>query len=674
MNKKMIFGVIIICLLIMIIPFSFIISQEGNENEDHAFDYSYKIGTVQTLTGELSYQGKSMLEAIELYFDIVNENGGLKGEKVKIISYDDGYNPSIALEKTKKLVEEDNVSMIIGGTSASTALSVIDYINKKGITYIHMGCGSVELLEKAGRNVFFIQPTVTMEAMIMAEFAYNKLYASNLMVVYQNDPVGLRSRNALRYYADLRRFNISSEIKIESEDVPFHILLSEIVNNRPDAVIFLTYMSEAHEVLKFIRGHSIDVPAILPSYNLDYVSIGTIGKEAWNNTYTGRWFKSPKSQEIKDFISTFKEKKLKYPNMYHSMGWLISDVLAEGHRKSSYSGGTISGIKSIYSWDSGISTRIDYDNSYNVGIDSMYFVGFKDGRFFEYNTYITPDIIAYYNETATLGKPIDFSDPYNYFGDDKDAEEIYLDKDFKDPVSLIEDISDKIKLIEEYKESDLKEEMSINEYLKTHNNNENDDIQEPEADSNKPDTDTNNYPTKKDEAEPEVDLEYGSPIAGDDFEEEKIESEIKKEAEKNQTDTVNEIQYNDDLYLLLGTWKSNKIGANLEGTKYDGEITLKLKEDNRYYMDITTPGARTNNYNGYWEIKELEGDEKIIFMDQFIPVANYFKAYFQIINYGRTLRLIIKSSDDLPSLGVIEKFNPDEDYSDYSIEFNRNLE
>jgi ABC-type branched-subunit amino acid transport system substrate-binding protein len=639
-------SVIVSIIIVIFSPF-FILAQEGdeiNEEEDieekkdpkiitadvdeNNFTGTYKIGTVQSMSGDLSYQGKSMVEAIALYFDLINEKGGIGKNKIEVIAYDDGSNPSITLEKTKKLVEEDYVQAIIGSTSVSTALAVIDYINRSDITYVHFGGGSVSLMEQAGENVFFLQPTVTMEAMVMTEFAYNSLYGRSLMVIYQDDEFGYRSRNATRVYSENNYMYVVDEVKVNEDNIPYQKILSDALNLSPEVILMYTYMSEANKILTHLRNHNIEIPVVLPSFNLDYVTIGTIGKENWNSTYSGKWLKSSKEEVVQDFITLFRERKLIYPNYFHSIGWALCDIIAEGKRQTvNIYEKLYDNIKLIYSWDEGISSRISFDNPYNVGIDSMYFVGFKDGNFFDYSSFITPQLTSFYTKKGILGVVV------NDNPTDKNDEYI-LDPKYKDFVSKTFELINKLN----------EEKTGVDNISK----------------ENEETTNTTND-------NKEYDSSFYSPISGDDLEEDKDSTNDDNKEEKSE----NLVYKTYDENTLFGKWESTIIGSKLKESKYDGKIVLSFKEDNRYYMTVKKD-KKTNEYNGYWEIVKNDENEKMLLLDQFIPEANLTKSYFIITNSGKLLKLILSEAEDIPSLKNYKKRpTSSSDYFSQTITFSK---
>jgi ABC-type branched-subunit amino acid transport system substrate-binding protein len=83
-------------------------------------------------TGPASALGIGMNDGIMAAFKEANDAGGIKGQKLKLIVYDDGYEPDKAIENTKKLIETDSVFALIGGVGTPTANAIepITTINK----------------------------------------------------------------------------------------------------------------------------------------------------------------------------------------------------------------------------------------------------------------------------------------------------------------------------------------------------------------------------------------------------------------------------------------------------------------------------------------------------------------------------------------------------------------
>src|SRR5882672_12384116 len=68
-------------------------------------DTEIKLGTTSPYSGPASAYGVYG-QAQTAYFNMINDQGGINGRKVNLISLDNGYNPPKALEQTRKLVED----------------------------------------------------------------------------------------------------------------------------------------------------------------------------------------------------------------------------------------------------------------------------------------------------------------------------------------------------------------------------------------------------------------------------------------------------------------------------------------------------------------------------------------------------------------------------------------
>jgi len=73
---------------------------------------------------------------------MINDQGGINGRKINLISLDNGYSPPKALEQTRKLVEEDNVLAIAGFLGTAPNTSVQKYLNGKKVPSLFLTSGA----------------------------------------------------------------------------------------------------------------------------------------------------------------------------------------------------------------------------------------------------------------------------------------------------------------------------------------------------------------------------------------------------------------------------------------------------------------------------------------------------------------------------------------------------
>ena len=90
-----------------------------------------KIGFLAPLTGPFAQIGKDMVNGNQLY---LNEIGGqVAGRKIEVVVEDDEGNPATALNKSRKLVDQDKVAIVTGGMLANVGYALQPYLDGQKI-------------------------------------------------------------------------------------------------------------------------------------------------------------------------------------------------------------------------------------------------------------------------------------------------------------------------------------------------------------------------------------------------------------------------------------------------------------------------------------------------------------------------------------------------------------
>jgi branched-chain amino acid transport system substrate-binding protein len=155
-----------------------------------ASDTEIKIGQTMPYSGPASAYGTiGKVEAA--YFAKINEEGGINGRKINLISLDDGYSPPRTVEQIRKLVEEEEVLFTFQtlGTPPNTAIH--KYMNAKKVPQLFVATGAT----KWGDPEHFPwtmgwQPTYQHESHIYAKYLLKNKPNAKVGVLYQNDDYG----------------------------------------------------------------------------------------------------------------------------------------------------------------------------------------------------------------------------------------------------------------------------------------------------------------------------------------------------------------------------------------------------------------------------------------------------------------------------------------------------
>ena len=130
---------------------------------------AYRLGVVVAQTGSYAGLGLQFLEGMDLMVDEVNEAGGINGIPLDVIVYD---NKSEATETTlaaKKLIDVDQVHVLIEGTVTALGMSIVPLANEEGVpTVILSGTGLLD--DQLGAWVF--RPAGTEDNYIVKSLDY----------------------------------------------------------------------------------------------------------------------------------------------------------------------------------------------------------------------------------------------------------------------------------------------------------------------------------------------------------------------------------------------------------------------------------------------------------------------------------------------------------------------
>jgi branched-chain amino acid transport system substrate-binding protein len=105
-----------------------------------------KIGASLSATGPAAFLGDPELKTLEMLVEDLNAKGGINGEQVELIAYDDNGDPNKARTFATRLVEDDEVVAIIGGTTTGTTMSILAVAEDAEIPFISLA-GAIDIID-----------------------------------------------------------------------------------------------------------------------------------------------------------------------------------------------------------------------------------------------------------------------------------------------------------------------------------------------------------------------------------------------------------------------------------------------------------------------------------------------------------------------------------------------
>src|SRR6202790_215350 len=155
-----------------------------------ATDTEIKIGNIMPYSGPASAYGViGKTEAA--YFKKINDAGGINGRKINFISYDDAYSPPKTVEQARKLVESDEVFLILASLGTASNAAIQKYMNNMKVPQLFVATGA----SRWGDPEHFpwtigFQPNYRAEARVYATYILQNHPNAKIGVLYQNDDFG----------------------------------------------------------------------------------------------------------------------------------------------------------------------------------------------------------------------------------------------------------------------------------------------------------------------------------------------------------------------------------------------------------------------------------------------------------------------------------------------------
>ncbi|MFO1319362.1 MAG: ABC transporter substrate-binding protein [Burkholderiales bacterium] len=153
-------------------------------------DTEIKIGQTMPYSGPASAYA-TIGKAESAYIAMINDQGGVNGRRINLISLDDSYSPPKTVEQTRKLVEQEEVLMIWQSLGTPTNTAIQKYLNAKKVPHLFLATGASKWADpKNFPWTMGFNPTYQAEARIYAQHILKTKPDAKLAILYQNDDFG----------------------------------------------------------------------------------------------------------------------------------------------------------------------------------------------------------------------------------------------------------------------------------------------------------------------------------------------------------------------------------------------------------------------------------------------------------------------------------------------------
>ena len=147
-------------------------------------------GQTMAYSGPASSYG-TIGKSSDAYFRMINDQGGINGRKLRMLSLDDSYLPPKTVELTRRMIEEDKVAFLFNCLGAPTTNATRKYVNNKKVPQLFIASGATQFGDREHFPwTMGWQPTYQTEGHIYAKYILQQAPNAKIAVLYQGDDSG----------------------------------------------------------------------------------------------------------------------------------------------------------------------------------------------------------------------------------------------------------------------------------------------------------------------------------------------------------------------------------------------------------------------------------------------------------------------------------------------------
>lgn len=212
------------------------------------------VGQVAPFSGPLAPTGLYMRAGAQLYFDSVNDKGGIHGAKIRLLSRDDGYKADETVRLARELLKEAQPVAFVGfvGTGNIEALLREKILSEAGIPLVCARTGAASVAGKNDPYLFLTRATYAQEVEKITR-QYTSTGYLRLAILYQNDAFGLDVLGSAEEAIKKAGGTLVAKGSYEKNTIQVEEAVKTIAAAEAQAVIMIANTAASAEFLKQSR-------------------------------------------------------------------------------------------------------------------------------------------------------------------------------------------------------------------------------------------------------------------------------------------------------------------------------------------------------------------------------------------------------------------------------------
>lgn len=305
---------------------------------------TWRIGTIFPVTGPLSKNGMKNFDGVKIATAMVNDQGGVLGKKIELVSAD-APDPQAAASEANRLITNDKITCLIGTQASSLSMAAtvvaeknkVFYLENEGVSGLITARGFKYLVRTTFSGSMMATQMVDYTANVLAPVKFKKdAKELRLAIIHEDGGFGTSSAKSLSQRANELGLNVVATESYSAKTADLSGLILKLKREKPDVVLAAQYINDSilfHRQAKEYRFQTLVFGTTAGQGNPDFIK--AIGDDA-NGVLAGgipseisiKGLGDKQRQEAEEFVRRYQESHNgEYPNPTSFVGFAGAWIL-----------------------------------------------------------------------------------------------------------------------------------------------------------------------------------------------------------------------------------------------------------------------------------------------------------------------------------------------------------
>lgn len=349
------------------------------------------IGTASAQTGHVGFFYEYLIGA-EAYLNKINDQGGVYGRRIKLISYDDQYDPAKTVYYTQKLINEDKVFALFNFVGTPTVIKAVPMIESAQVPLLGIGSGAEVFRSPVKKYIFNLRASYHQEIDASIKGLVGELGLKRIAVFYQYDDYGFDGLKGAEI--SLAKYGLTpvATASYQRGTLDVEAALKVIKQSGAEAVVMVSVYGPAAKFIKLAKAENFK-----PIFqNLSFTGSEALAKELGadgDGVLITQVVPPPTEKNSLSGVNDYIDDLIKYypehsPTFSGLEGFVDAEILVEAlHRAGPMPNRQtfIKTLESISNYPIGLDSSVSFSQTEHQGVQETYLTYIKDGKFNLFN-------------------------------------------------------------------------------------------------------------------------------------------------------------------------------------------------------------------------------------------------------------------------------------------------